>query len=504
MKKYITWSIACAFIACTNACVDDRGNYDYLPVEEIFPAEILGLEDDLSFQIGTTVELQPDYKGLDEDLSKYEFTWYAYPRSAVGYAPQRDTIGNAPALSFLISYPPDEAYVLVLEVKEKSTGLMVNRKMTITTTSPFSNGWFVVNDLNDQTDVDFITPDGQVNEDVLSTLTGEKLLGKGVKILLQSGYYNHDKILPDGTITRLANQTVFHVLSDRDMRTYNAASFELYKTWEDEFFATPEVRKPQDLFVTYMGHLFLINDGKLHYIMGMTDGPGKFAYQKLGEDDLYPCVLSYDFAQACNVFGRTTSSFFTGDYAVNLSPVLTGSGEPAVNMEHDMLWMGLRLPQSSRTKAWAIMCSKAQPVQHHLVDITANSTTNPISDFHLLDPSLGVLDADVYGVHPTHSAAFYFAKGNQLSYFQKGDLLGDDEVDLYTFPAGETIAHVAKNPSTPNLEILTNSGDTWKLYLFELAGSGNYPYLVNPNAPAPPDPVAVYTGAGHARYVLYR
>ncbi|MDR1415718.1 MAG: hypothetical protein LBI96_07905 [Odoribacteraceae bacterium] len=494
-NKNILRLIALACISCMYACVNDKGNYDYIPKEGLFPVEITGLKDS-SFLLRTTVELHPTIKGLDEDLSKYDFLWYTYPEGVSGYAPQRDTIGHSPDLSFVITYPPGETRVLIFEIKEKRTGVMANQKVRITTSSIFSRGWFVVNDLSDQTDVDFITPSGEVSEDVISQANGQKLEGKGVKILLHSSYY-HDKLMPDGKLTRLSNQVVFHVLSDRDMKTVNASSMEVYKNWEDEFFTPPAVRKPQDVFAGAFGGAFLINDGKLHAIMGMMSGPGKFGYAKLGDPDLYPCIVIDDYAWDAVVFGRTTSSFLSGGSGAELANVVSGSGIQAVNMDYDMLWMQLR-SSSYLALAWAIMQSKSLPTEYYLVDIDAYGTYNPIVEFHLLNPAARVLAADVYGIHQEHTAAFYFAKGNLLSYFQKGDSLGDDEVDLYTFPAGETISYVGKNSTTTNLEVLTNSGNTWKLYIFSLAGNGQYAYLADNT------PLAVYSGNGNARFVLYR
>jgi hypothetical protein len=336
---------------------------------------------------------------------------------------------------------------------------------------------------------------GECNEDMLSLLNGQKLPGKGLKIALQTSY-SYDKIMPDGSVVLKSNQSVFHVLSDRDLKTLNSSSLEIYKNWEDEFFSVPGVRKPQDLTVSYLGYVYLINDGKLHSITGMTSGPGKFAYPKIGDGDLYPCILSSDFGQTANVFSRATNSFLL-ESSVTLEPVVSAPGV-AVNMEHDVLWMGRRFRRySSSAQAWAITRSKSTPVEYHLLDIDAAGSYDPIMDFHLLDPSLRVLSADVYGVHPEHTAAFYFAKGNLLSYFQKGDASGDDEVDLWTFPAGETIAYVGKNSTTTNLEVLTNSNNTWKLYIFALTGGGQNAYISG-------DPLAVYSGNGNARFVLYR
>ncbi|MDR2414677.1 MAG: hypothetical protein LBD64_06800 [Odoribacteraceae bacterium] len=490
------WILAILFLA--GACVEDSGNYDYIPVDEIFPVEISGLAD-TTFLLGTTVELHPEVKGLDSDLSKYDFVWYSFPISATGYAPKRDTIGTTIDLSFFVTYQPGESRQLVFEIKEKSSGLAVIKKVKIVVTSAFSNGWFIVNDINDQTDVDFINTNGVIHEDIISLVSGQKLQGKGVKIAFQSSGYYHDKIMPDGTLSRLVNQSVFHVMSENDLKTLNASSLEVYKNWEDEFFSPPAVKKPRDIITNYLGYVYLINDGRLHSIMGMTAGPGKFAYQKIGGEGIYPCILIGDFAQNATVFSNTTSSFLA-ENMMNLQEVVSGStGTPAVNMECDVLWMERRVRMYTVTcAAWAITRSKTQPYEYHLLDIDAYGAENPIIDRHLLDPAARVLSADVYGVHPEHSAAFYFAKGNLLSYFQKGDSSGDDEVNLYTFSAGEIISYIGKNPTTSNLEVLTNANNTWKLYIFALANGGQYPYIDGP------DPLTVYSGNGNARYLIYR
>jgi hypothetical protein len=498
-NNYKSWSLLLLLLSIVGACFEDSGNYDYIPVDEIFPVEISGLAD-TSFLLGTTAKLSPKVKGLDSDTSKYHFVWYTFPINASGYAPQRDTIGKALNLSFFVTYQPGENRQLVFEIKEKRTGLSAIKKVRITIASTFSRGWFVVNDMNDQADVDFISTDGKVQEDILSVITGQKLQGKGVKIAYQASGYYHDKIMPDGTLSRLRNQSVFHVISESDLKTLNAASFEVYKDWTDAFFSPPTVRKPRDIIATYMGYVYLINDGKLHSIMGMTPGPGKFTYQKLDGGELYPRVLVGDFAQTANVFSNTSSSFLVEDMT-NLREVISGSGAPAVNMDCDMVWMQQRTRMySSSAAAWAITRSKTTPYQYHLLDINASGWDNPIVNSHLLNPAARVLSADVRGVHPEHSAAFYFAKGNKLSYFQKGDVSGDDEVDLYTFPAAETVSYIGKNSSTTNLEVLTNSDGAWKLYIFPLANSGQYPYIDG----ATPTPTAVYSGNGNARHLIYR
>ena len=122
------------------ACVDDPGNYNYKDPETILPIEISGLSD-TTFKILETISLKPEIKGLGDE-ENYEFTWYSYPVGNIGYS-LRDTLGRERNLTFKMEYAVGETRALVFEVKEKKTGVFVNKKITFRSIAEFSSGYLV-------------------------------------------------------------------------------------------------------------------------------------------------------------------------------------------------------------------------------------------------------------------------------------------------------------------------------------------------------------------------
>lgn len=153
------------------SCVDDPGNYDYKDIKTMYPIEISGLED-TTLVILSDVTLAPTVTGLNEN-AEYEYIWYAYPNGIVGI-PKRDTLGREKELTFLMTYPSGVSYTLVYEIRDKATGYTVSKKVKIQGKSEFSTGWFILKDENEETDVDFISLDGNVTVIFFQKLPGKK------------------------------------------------------------------------------------------------------------------------------------------------------------------------------------------------------------------------------------------------------------------------------------------------------------------------------------------
>ena len=160
-------------------------------------------------------------------------------------------------LSFVMKYPSGEERTLVYEIKDKRTGVFVNEKVEITSITKYSQGWLVLKDENNETDIDFAFPDGNVDENILDANSGYKLKGTAVKIVNQTGYYTHQLTYPDGTTEILDGIPVWHVLSSQDMVTLNPDDLSIYKYFKDEFYAEPSEASPQDLYENWGDMLFM-------------------------------------------------------------------------------------------------------------------------------------------------------------------------------------------------------------------------------------------------------
>ena len=475
------------------ACVDDPGNYTYEDLDSVLSIEILGLRD-TTFTINETVALAPEVKGLDDE-SNYWFTWYTY-RGGSGI-PERDTICRERNLSFVMKYPSGEERTLVYEIKDKRTGVFVNEKVEITSITKYSQGWLVLKDENNETDIDFAFPDGNVDENILDANSGYKLKGTAVKIVNQTGYYTHQLTYPDGTTEILDGIPVWHVLSSQDMVTLNPDDLSIYKYFKDEFYAEPSEASPQDLYENW-GDMLFMNAGQLYGLYGMTDNVGKFGFAKLSYDNLYPAMLADTYGAL--VFSQDVRSFVFGTpYDPELLPCsLPEAGNPLqvkpTEMDAEMLALLQRgeLP----TIGWALMKSVSGKEEYYLADVNVNGTDYPFVDFDTISPMRELLYADVYAANQLNS--IWYAKGNKLSYYTKD---ADDETsfvrdNLYPFPAGETIMWM-QQWEEKYLLVITSSDAGWKLYRFELEEDG-----LSPNLKPGAEP-KVWSGNGTARYALW-
>lgn len=509
------WMLGVLILMITTSCYDDKGNYSYQDPDSVLPLEIDGLPKDTSFMLFSEIELTPKIKGIENE-NDFQFTWYTYQLYATGFIPQRDTLAITRDLSFIMEYPAGNQYQLVFEVKEKKTGLAVQKKILMRVTSEYGKGWFILEDENGMTDMDFIQEDGTVQEDLLTERLGGRMKGEAVKLVYMSGKYSDEEMAEDGTVTILESQRALHILTTQDMKTLNPGNLAVFKNFDDEFYNVPSTAAPQNMDASG-GDMVLINAGQLHSLYGMSSNVGKFGVGKTGPGELASDMLfhawSYTYAM---LFSRETKSFVMGGASSESDKVQeflpeNGSlvGVPTSRMDKNLVCMLQRNRASSVTKGWALMRGIDNPEKFYLADIAFSGQSYPFVDFDEISSERGLCHADVYGAHQNNS--IYFAKGNVLSYYQKNasDLESLEEL-FYEFPAGETISFIQQtelmkeNEETgeeesdfSNLIVLTNSATGWKLYRCPLEGDGLSPTLM-PNK----QPVVIAVGKGYARFAL--
>ena len=509
------WILGVLILMITTSCYDDKGNYSYQDPNSVLPLEIDGLPKDTSFTLFSEIELTPKISGIENE-DDFQFTWYTYQLYASGFIPQRDTLATTKDLSFTMEYPAGNQYQLVFEAKEKKTGLAVQKKILMRVTSEYSKGWFILEDENGMTDMDFIQEDGTVQENLLTERLGERMKGEAVKLVYMNGRYTDEEVAEDGTVTVLESLQALHILTTQDMKTLNPGNLSVFKNFDEEFYNVPSVAAPQNMDASG-GDMVLINAGRLHSLYGMSSNVGKFGVGKTGPGELASDMLFHAYAYTyVMLFSRETKSFVMGgsssesDKVEEFLPEDGGKvGESTSNMDKDLICMLQRTWASSVTKGWALMKGINDPEKFYLADIAFNGQSYPFVDFDEISSERGICHADVYGAHQNNS--IYFAKGNVLSYYQKNASDRESLEELfYEFPVGETIAFIQqtellkKNEESgeeesdfSNLIVLTNSASGWKLYSCPLEGDGLSPTLV-PNK----QPVVIAAGKGYARFAL--
>ena len=120
MKKsiYIVWMLVSMFIT---GCIDDRGNYDYQPLDKVWPVTISGISAQ-ERTIGDRVQISPTIKGT-EGLTDLKYTWFLYTRGLA--ISQEDTLSHAKELDWVVNRESGN-YYLMLEVESGATHLGKN------------------------------------------------------------------------------------------------------------------------------------------------------------------------------------------------------------------------------------------------------------------------------------------------------------------------------------------------------------------------------------------
>lgn len=511
MKNKILLQIICCFIGfCVSSCINDKGNYVYEDASNVMPVVISGFND-TTIIIGSDLRIDPILQNVDN--VDYVYTWSATTAVAAGGGLVKVILSHERVLNVPLKLAVGN-YTLNLEVKNVERDIYVRRAVSLSVVATNINtGWFILKDIDGETDFDYFSLDGSFQQpDVLYNVIPpfERMKGTAIKMIYQNQRYYHLMPNESGGTTSLTNQRVYHILSSQDICTYDASMLRLFKKYEAQFYGVPEVCRPQSiLFLSSSYDLFILNNGKVHSIYGMAVNAGKYDYQKispLGAYDMHSDMISSENNNVL-LFDIKSSSFcYANNYGENIvylndesSSVIEPIGVSPRNMPYTLVNLIQRTREFQTSSAYAIMKSKSSN-DYFIASVSFGNTpaNYPFTSFRPIPASCKMPLADVKAC-PNSGNFVYFGDGNKLCVYRDLDLDQRESV-IKTFPAGETISyitHIFVNSTSYNyIVVLTNSSSGYKMYAFNLIGSGN-PEIVD-------EPLFTYSGTGNARNVLFR
>ena len=187
--KYIYLTILAGGLSL-NACVDDKGSYDRLPVNEL---TVEGVETEYSVLAGITeLEINPTIKGsvLGEDESQYKYTWYICQSTIINNDHTHTVLGNEKNLKTVVVANP-ETYKLYLEITDASTGIeWVASESSLTVTTSLTTGFYLFgDDANGNVAMDFLSmPNSEGDTAVIHNIFTNSAQLKGAEDLMYTGY----------------------------------------------------------------------------------------------------------------------------------------------------------------------------------------------------------------------------------------------------------------------------------------------------------------------------
>lgn len=449
--KYFLASIIAGMLFLS-ACYDDKGNYDYQQLNEISISNIeqsyekIALADSLIVQPEVTATIAADY----------DYMWYV-----INPDQSYDTLSFTRNLAVPVELSP-ESYTLVFRLTDRHTGIATYFKSDLKVVTEYSNGWFVLREINGMTDMDLFTPGGKKLTDIMLKVNGAALKGSPVQI----GYAN--KFTADATSGKLKAVKSLIPMSDQDIQILRANDLVRLRGFEDMFYLAPGKCAPQKFMETSQAILFM-NDNQLYSLINMMANVGKVTQ---------PYIQDYHFSPV-----MTQDAFYCTVYEETTGQILQESFGNLMTKKKDIY---AKLLHAFSLRSWDLY-------------FLFQGREDPNLLFMYTPTGLDTLPSGLDIAHGKHFANnqefsyIYFADGDQLKVL---DVAGKSEKSIYNFQGEEItfIAHV--KPSTQDINhlmVATYRDGNYKLYKFEMQAG-------IPRSDVEPE---IMTGKGKVGYVFY-
>lgn len=438
------------------ACTEDKGNYDYVPLNELTLEGMevtYQVEKDSAFAITMTITGEA---GFFE--ANYDFLWYAWNSLDEESIP--DTLSYEKDLDMVMSLPIGE-YTLRYVVTEKETGVYYAAEADLSVINSFSKGVVALSRIEGgDSDLTFINSVNTVTKHAYKEANAGVSAGNGpIGIYYLGGTY--------GT------KNVLLISTEEKQMTVEPADFTDYRSLAGWFYIEPEG------VVEAMGtdglYEYLIIDGKAYSrtVYSVANPTGMFDYKIAGEYDLAPFVLEgssiffYDKEKHC--------FYFYPGWTGMIVATSVGSAFNAADTGMDMLY-GQTFEEDMRAvmvdeTGKRYMISGLQTAEY---DLDLSGYQPMINAQRKLEMTQGgAAEAVSFTISSKDPDFLYYAYDNQivcvsmLNGMELGRTTLDQNIDRIEF-------NDADNPELLYVAVSDGSEttDSGSIYFFEMASNG--------------------------------
>lgn len=438
------------------ACTEDKGNYDYLPLNELTlegMAESYQVEKDSAFAISMTITGET---GFSE--ANYDFLWYAWNTLDEEAIP--DTLSYEKNLDMVMSLPIGE-YTLRYVVTEKETGVYYAAEADLSVINSFSKGVVALSRIEGgDSDLTFINSVNTVTKHAYKEANAGVSAGNGPLGIYYLGG-------AEGT------KNVLLISTEEKQMTVEPADFTDYRSLAGWFYIEPEG------VVEAMGAVsvdeYLIIGGKAYSRTAYPffNPTGMFDYKIAGEYDLAPFVLDgssiffYDKEKHC--------FYFYPGWTGMIVATSVGSAFNAADTGMDMLY-GQTFGENMRAvmvdeTGKRYMISGLQTAEY---DLDLSGYQPMINAQRKLEMTQGgAAEAVSFTISSKDPDFLYYAYDNQivcvsmLNGMELGRTTLDQNIDRIEF-------NDADNPELLYVAVSDGSEttDSGSIYFFEMASNG--------------------------------
>ncbi|SMG35875.1 PKD-like family lipoprotein [Sphingobacterium psychroaquaticum] len=489
------------------SCAKDKGNYDYGDGEFI---EISGIETSYNaISQKDTVKIAPVAKSNKE--GELEYRWGIYETNVQGRVEPLDTIARTQNLSYFVKEEA-KGWVLVFMARNKKTGYTQYKTTSLTVSTLFTRGWYVLKDDGTNSDLDlYLTPQNNTvsgkMEDVYSQVNGQKIQGTGVFLSFATNYKTN--ILNPNVF---ANTRTLFASTSKDIQAIGINTMKYIRNREDIFLGGARPVNGAAAVFNGSAATYILNDNQLFNIYAMSANSGLFGNRIMMDGTNSPYALSkYMFSSAGTdpiLFDNTSGSFVTlGNGSGSVFTVYTDAATNTLktkNNNHTALFLGYKssvyLPAPdyySRYIGYAILQDKTDPAVKRLCYLVKDKFVLTVTP-EVINPSSKLYDASHYTLLVEDENLLYFVNNNEV---YSRNLSNGFEQLQYAIPGSEVVTFIKHLKYTESASpgysfnyiiVGTKSGSEYKIRMFNKV-SGNLEAT----------PVQTITGKGNANSIIY-
>ncbi len=486
-KNYIMW-FACLIGLLITACYDDKGNYDYKEIGEV---QIEGLEKEyecVAFQ--DVLHLEPNVT-ITDGTSDLEYFWTINLTAGSATSSKQikielDTIG----WERILDYPVTEKaglYDVTLWAKNKENGATSIETVSLSVVTPFSEGFYLLKEIDGETDIDLHLRDGSFVMDILESKDGQHMPAAPVSIGLDPAYCFVNAQV-DYEITK-----ALFICTKNDVRISNVEDMSVIYTYNTMFLGeVPTGEKPYYIWRNYLGVGYVCDQGiyfsaqaSVHQLLGT----GKFGLPALVNesektkpsfygvtadmcwfffDELKGRLLYLDFNGSLHTFSDTDEEGKEQPYPIN-------------GITHKLKFFGMNyIAVDEETNGYALFedGNDANKLYIYELNLSTSNTYNPIKKVTEVSSASKLNDANLFCTYETTAKVMYFVADNQIYMYD----LEQNTEELITptgMAAGEEITYIKNYYWTEDadekdnfnyLVFATHQNGKYKVYMYDVLG----------------------------------
>lgn len=452
--------IGLLFFWVAMACTEDKGNYDYTPLNDL---SISGIESEYLIERDSQLVI-PVTITADEDFqeSRYDYLWYVW---RVNNAADPDTLSWEKDLNVTISVVPGD-YDLRYIVTDKNTDISYTYRTSLTVIDSYSKGVMALSNAGGQADVTFINAVNTLTPHVYVEANGESAGNNPLGIYYIGG---GEFVAP-----------LVAIATAEGTKVANPADFSEFMDFSELFYFAPEPGIMQCLCKSNWGYdEYVIVDGKV-YKRRLSFVENLYQpYDPQVKGDYYATPFSMYEASNAFFYDKKGQRFIYNNYGVVI-PVEASSGAfNAADMQMDMIY-GFALDDNLRAvmednvgQRYMISATKTVTYSEDYTETYIRVT--PISMLPM--EGEGTADASAFAMSTRDLGFLYYAYGNKIACISTvtGNILSVYE----GFAAGQQVDYIEfdRTENTDRLWVGVSDGsgaaESGSIYFLKMASDGS-------------------------------